>query len=427
MGLGRLAHSDATPDVNRTTVVAHVGSSPITAADILAVGNRLPPVPATGDPVRDRRTRIAPVVRARLLTLEAEARGYDDPALARELARFERERLVAELEAIEVRGRITLDPAAVAEGVRRAERTLLLSQIVTDRAATAESLLARALAGEAFAELARRRSLDAASAALGGRLPPATWGSLPPVLEEAAYRLAPGDIAGPLALGERFVLVRLDSIQVRAANPDSLREVVEETLAAGAFRARQVAFLDTMKVRLHATVVTANRDRFLERMAAFAARLAAGDSLRPTAPGVLAGGQDRFGFTAEERALPLLAYDLGQFTIGNYADYMAPEAAERAAERAHRERVERDLDQYFRHHAYADYARAQGYGGQVAGDVARMRQRALIGRLAAAEGGRELKPPDEAAPNPRMEALIAELEAKTPVVYHDSALARLPF
>lgn len=425
LGLVGQAKGGAAPDVNRATVVVRVGSSPITAADILAVGSRLPPVPASGDPVQDRRARIAPVVRARLLVLEAEARGLDDPALARELARFERERLVAELEASEVRGRITVDPQSVAEGMRRAGQTLVLSQIVTDQAATAESLLARALAGESFAELARARSVDPRSAAGGGRLPPVTWGSLPPALEEAAYRLSPGDIAGPLALDGRFVLVRLDSVEVRTADPDSLRELVTEALSAGAFRAGQVAFLDTMKVRLHATVVAPNRDRFLDRMTAFAARMAAGDQLPPTPPGLLPAGTDRCGFTPEERALPLITYDLGKFTIGQYADYLAPEAPERVAERADRERVNRDLDQYFRHHAYADYARAQGYEGLVADQVRRARERALIQRLTAAEAGAEARSTGgEAAP---MEALITALEGRTAVVYDDSALARLPF
>lgn len=428
LGFGGPARSGATPDVNRATVVVRVGTSPITAADILAVGSRLPPVPASGDPVADRRARIAPVVRARLLVLEAEARGLDDPTLAREVARFERERLVAEVEANEVRGRITIDAASVAEGMQRAGQTLVLSQIVTDQAAAAESLLARALAGESFAELARTRSVDQRSAADGGRLPPVTWGNLPPALEEAAYRLSPGDIAGPLALGGQFVLVRLDSVQVRAADPDSLRELVTEALSAGAFRAGQVAFLDTMKVRLHATVVAPNRDRFLDRMTAFAARVAAFDSLPPTPPGLLPAGTDRCGFTAAERALPLITYDLGKFTIGQYADYLAPEAAERVAERADRARVDRDLDQYFRHHAYADYARAQGYDGLVADQVARARERALIGRLVAAEGGTPKSGlPDEESKSERMEALITALEGRTAVVYDDSALARLPF
>jgi len=424
LGLGGRARG-STPDVNRTTVVARVGSSPITAADILAVGDRLPKVPASGDPVQDRRARIAPVVNARLLVLEAEARGYDDPTLARELARYERDRLVAELEASEVRGQITIDPGLVAEGMRRAGEILTLSQIVTEGVATAESLLARALAGESFAELARTRSQDPQTAPLGGRLPPVSWGSLPPALEEAAYRLSPGDIAGPLALDSRFVLVRLDSIQVRPADPDSLRNVVEETLATGAFRAGQVAFLDTMKVRLHATVVIPHRTRFLERMAAFAARLAAGDSLPPAPPGIAPTGTDRCGFTAEERALPLITYDGGQFTIGDYADYLAPEPAERVAERAAEERVDRDLDQYFRHHAYADYARERGYEGQVAEAVARARERALIRRLVIEDAGAEAAGAgDEAA---RMAALIATLAARVPVVYDDSALARLPF
>jgi peptidyl-prolyl cis-trans isomerase C len=416
-------------DVNRATAVVQVGPSTITAADILAVKDRLPAVPPTGDPLADRRARIAPVVHARLLVLEAVARGYDDPELEREVARFERERLVAELEANEIRARIVLDPEAVEEGCRRAGKTLHLRQIVTRSAAAAESLRTRALAGESFADLARAHSLDPATAALGGRLPPVTWGTFAPALEEAAYRLAPGEIAGPLAFGPGFVLVELDSAVTRAADPDSLRAVVTETLAAARFRVGQVAFLDTMKTRLQAAVVAPHLDRFLGRMGTFAARVAAGDSIPPAPAGAVSGAEsgpaaDRFGFTPAERALPLLTWDLGQLTIGDYADYMAPEPAERAAERADRGRVSKDLDQYFRHRAYADYARAAGYGAVVAEEVARARERALIGRLVAAEGGPPTAPE---AGFPRIEALIASLKERTPIVYDDRALTRLPF
>jgi hypothetical protein len=125
--------------------------------------------------------------------------------------------------------------------------------------------------------------------------------------------------------------------------------------------------------------------------------------------------------------MPLITYDGGAFTIGDYADYMATEPSERAAERADRERVRKDLDQYFRHHAYADVARARGYGALVEEAVARARQRALIGRLVATEGGRSLALPDEGLGNERMEALIASLKERTPIVYDDRALARLPF
>jgi hypothetical protein len=416
-------------DVNRSTAVVEVGTSTITAADILAVKDRLPSPPASGDPAADRRARIAPLVHARLLVLEAEARGYDDAALRRELLRFEREQLIAELEAAEIRSRIVLDPRAVDEGCRRAAATLHLRQIVTATEAAGESLRTRALAGESFAELARARSLDPATATAGGLLPPVTWGSRPPLYEEAAYRLAPGEIAGPLAIGSSFVLVRLDSITTRAGDPDSVRAVVTETLTAARFRQGQVAFLDTMKTRLAATVVEPHLDLFLDRMAVFARRVAAGDSTALQIPRAAPDptAVDRFGFTPAERALPLLTYRGGAFTIGDYAEYMARETAERAAERADRERVRKDLDQYFRHHAYADYARAQGYGELTAGAVAKARERALIRRLVAAEAGREGASEAEAEAEARMEALIASRKAETKIVYDDSALARLPF
>jgi PPIC-type PPIASE domain len=409
-------------DVNQTTVVARVGTSPITAAQVMARASRLPPATPSGDPLADRRARIAPVVHARLYVLEAEARGYDDEGLRRALARFEREQLVAELERVEIRERITVDPALAAEATRRAGLILHLRQIVTESAPEAETLRARTLAGEPFADLARVAAKDSSTAAAGGALPPVSWGSLPPALEEIAYRMQPREIAGPFPIGEGYGLLMLDSVVVRGADPESLATAVTTALADAEFYAQQVAFLDTMKTRLHYSVSAPARERFLLRMAEYATSIR--DS--PPAAGEVAG--HRLRFTPEERALPLFTYDGGRFTIGDYADYLAPESPDRVVQRAAEERMLRDLDQYFRHHAYAAVAESRGYGAGLTPEIERARERALIERLIQAEMAQSPFDPAERATveEARMAALLDLLEERYPVTYDDAALARLP-
>ncbi len=235
--------------------------------------------------------------------------------------------------------------------------------------------------------------------------------------------MQPQAIAGPLAFGEgHYGLLMLDSVVVRGADPESLAAAVTTALTDAEFYAQQVAFLDTMKTRLHYTVSAPARERFLLRMAEFAA----GVGTSPPAAGEIS--RDRLRFTAEERALPLFTYEGGQFTIGDYADYLAPEDPTRVAQRADEGRVERDLDQYFRHHAYADVAKSRGYGAGIEAEVERARERALIERLIQAEMARS--PFDPAAraavEEARMAALLDRLKERYPVVYDDAALARLP-
>ncbi len=444
-------------DVNEETVVVELGPQVLTAADILAHADRLAPAAPSGDPLADGKKLIEPVVQARLLVIEAVARGYDDERLRRQLDRLERDRLVAALEEVEIRDRLVLDEAAVATAVERRSRVLHLHYLATATRAGADSLLDRIRAGESFADLARAHSIDTRTSAAGGALDPVTWGTLPPALEEVAYALTPGALGGPFAYGDRWHVVRLDSVTPDPAPRDSLETLVRETLRDARFSRGQVAFLAAMKDSLHYAVDDSVVRVFLDRMAAWVAA-GAPDSARTP-------GADRFGFGAGERALAIFTYDGGAFTIGDYADYMAGEPGANVRPRAERGRVDRDLDQYFRHHAYADLARERGYLELTgfARERARLRERVLIQRMYEAEVALPAPPDSTAlrafyeahperyrgsaggapAPFPAVEAdvrrdwvatreeeryadLIAELKRRYPIVYHDQALLRLP-
>jgi hypothetical protein len=132
--------------------------------------------------------------------------------------------------------------------------------------------------------------------------------------------------------------------------------------------------------------------------------------------------------------------------------------------RSERTRVDRDLDQYFRHHAYSDLARSRGYLELTgfAQERERIRERVLIQRMYEADVALPA-PPDSAAERiwyaahadryrtaggdsldlaavraavrrdlvaaseeERYKALVARLKERYPIVYHDQALLRLP-
>jgi len=443
-------------DVNEETVVVELGPHILTAADILVHTDRLALAAPSGDPLADRQRLIEPIVQARLLVIEAIARGYEDERLRRQLDRLERDRLVAALEEVEIRDRLVLDEAAVATAVERRSRVLHLHYLATATRPAADSLLDRIRAGESFGDLSRAHSVDARTSAAGGELDPVTWGTLSPALEEVAYALTPGAIGGPFAYGDRWHLVRLDSITPDPAPRDSIEILVRGTLGDAMFSRGQVAFLATMKDSLHYAVDDSVVGVFLARMEDWVAA-GAPDSAR-------APGTDRFGFGAGERALAIFTYDGGRFTIGDYADYMAGEPGENVRPRAERARVDKDLDQYFRHHAYADLARRRGYLELTgfARERARLRERVLIQRMYEVDVALAA-PPDTAAlrawyaahperytpsggnlapfsavaaevrrdwvaarEEERYAALIAELKRRYPIVYHDQALLRLP-
>lgn len=99
-----------------------------------------------------------------------------------------------------------------------------LRWIVSASRAEAEALLGRLEAGEDFAELARRHSLDEATAELGGDLGVVEEGDpfLDPGAAAAAAELAEGELGGPTEVEGGFALVQL----LERESPPALDEQV---------------------------------------------------------------------------------------------------------------------------------------------------------------------------------------------------------
>jgi parvulin-like peptidyl-prolyl isomerase len=77
--------------------------------------------------------------------------------------------------------------------------------------AEAEALAKKARGGANFALLAKSNSLDAATAADGGKMPPAIYGEIIPDLEDAVFRMRSGEVIGPIKSKFGYHVLRKDA------------------------------------------------------------------------------------------------------------------------------------------------------------------------------------------------------------------------
>lgn len=108
--------------------------------------------------------------------------------------------------------------------------------------AKAQELLARAKAGEPFADLAKTYSKDGGTAPNGGDLGALTRSQLPDALGDAIFSMKEGEIRGPIESDFGFHIVRLDKILERGPLP--LEQVRGELLSELRERESENAFRD---------------------------------------------------------------------------------------------------------------------------------------------------------------------------------------
>ncbi|MGB5331758.1 MAG: SurA N-terminal domain-containing protein [Woeseiaceae bacterium] len=129
---------------------------------------------------------------------------------------------------------------------------------------TARELLARAKAGEPFADLAREYSADSGTANRGGDLGVLTRSQLPGELGGAIFAMAEGTIEGPVKTDFGYHVVRLDSIlergplpleQVRGELTAELQDQQAESRFRDLERELSDALFDATDIRALATAI----------------------------------------------------------------------------------------------------------------------------------------------------------------------------
>ena len=246
----------------RGALVARVGQVELRADDLQRAMARDPGAsPQRFDSPQARRELIDGLVRFELLVQAAERAGLTkDPDAIHALQQIAVTKLVNK----------TLGAAGSPESISQADvereyaarqasdytlpEAVQVRHIVVSDAQLAERVVAQAKAltpadDAGFAALAAQRSEDAATRTAGGELGFIDKNSrLPPILVEAALSLkVPGDVAGPIATGSGYEILRLVSRRAGAVSPFSS---VQEPIRQRLYQERRAKALDTFIAQL---------------------------------------------------------------------------------------------------------------------------------------------------------------------------------
>ncbi len=240
------------------------------------------------------------------------------------------------------------------------------SHILLETREAAQKVLAQARRSpERFAELAKQHSQDPGSAAVGGDLGMNAKGSLAsPKLEEAIFRLRPGELSEVVETEFGFHVVRLAKVRSGSARP-----------------------LDELRAELAAEIVKQKgARRFAEAAEAFSnlvyeqsdslAPAAARFKLKPQASGWIARGAPAAGPFAHPKLLAaILSSDAVQQRRNTDAIEVAPGVLAAARVLEHRPAAERSFEE-------ARPEVEQAFRGEEAGRLAREDGAAKLARLA---------------------------------------------
>ena len=114
------------------------------------------------------------------------------------------------IEDLRRRGVLKVDEADVRDYHEKHPTEVELRHVLLGTAEAAESAAKRLRAGASFQKVAKDESLDAVTAADGGRLPPSLYGEMIPELEDIVFRMRVGEIGGPLKSKFGYHVVKKD-------------------------------------------------------------------------------------------------------------------------------------------------------------------------------------------------------------------------
>ena len=114
------------------------------------------------------------------------------------------------IEDLRRRGELKVDAGDVRGYLSKHPVEVDMRHILLGTPERAAAVASRLRAGANFAKVAKEESLDAATAADGGKLPTSLYGEVIPELEEVAFRMRVGEIGGPLKSKFGYHVLRKD-------------------------------------------------------------------------------------------------------------------------------------------------------------------------------------------------------------------------
>ncbi len=108
------------------------------------------------------------------------------------------------------RGELKVDESDVRDYLMKHPVEVDMRHVLLGTPEAAAEVAKRLRAGANFAKVAKEESLDAATAADGGKLPTSLYGEVIPELEEVVFRMRMGEIGGPLKSKFGYHVLRKD-------------------------------------------------------------------------------------------------------------------------------------------------------------------------------------------------------------------------
>jgi len=156
------------------------------------------------------------LIKKELLYQEALKRGLDkDPEFLKKIEDFKKITLISQLleKEIETKAKVTEKDAKDYYEKHKAELAsvsqIKASHILVKTEAEANKILESLKKGEDFAALAKKSSIDAGTAKNGGDLGYFSAGQMAPEIEQAALRLKPGEVGGPVKTKFGFDIIKV--------------------------------------------------------------------------------------------------------------------------------------------------------------------------------------------------------------------------
>lgn len=130
------------------------------------------------------------------------------------------------IEDLRKRGELKVSDAEVREYVAKNPNEVEVRHVLLGTADKAAAAAKKIRGGANFAKVAQEQSLDAATAAQGGKFPPLMYGEVIPEIEEVVFRMRVGEIGGPLKSKFGYHVVRKDGEKRLSVESEETRERV---------------------------------------------------------------------------------------------------------------------------------------------------------------------------------------------------------
>jgi peptidyl-prolyl cis-trans isomerase C len=221
-------------------IVAKVGSAGITQADFEREMKSLPDYAQQlfeGEAGKGK--FLDEIIKKEILYQEALKRGLDKgPDFSRKLEEFKKLTLASELLEKDVMSKNKVTEQEVKDYYNKHKddftttSQIRASHILVKTEAEANKVLARLKKGEKFEEIAKKESLDTASAKNGGDIGFFTRGQLVPEFEKAAAGLKGGELSGPVKTAYGYHIIKVTD---RKTGPvvefDRVKDVIFQRLS----------------------------------------------------------------------------------------------------------------------------------------------------------------------------------------------------